>query len=263
MSQVDAYTIPESPLTMAQLASRLEALFDAEVSKQRGSTAPTNPVVGMLWWDTAITPIERLRVYRAAGWRTLLTLNVDTGELTWGSTVEIAQGGTGATTAADARDALGIGSIATQAANTVSITGGSISGITDLAIADGGTGASTAADARDALGLETDSLTLTANSNQLNSGTFYLYRVGKMVVCNWTQIQHDTTSIPNSAAGFLPSEWRPVADTRNAFNNDARQSHININTNGTIGFLHRKASDGTLDGGAFSTSQGSATWILP
>jgi hypothetical protein len=40
------------------------------------------------------------------------------------------------------RTSLGLGSIATQAANNVSITGGSISGITDLAVSDGGTGAS-------------------------------------------------------------------------------------------------------------------------
>ncbi len=43
------------------------------------------------------------------------------------------------------RTTLGLGTIATQDANNVSITGGSVTGITDLAIADGGTGASTAA----------------------------------------------------------------------------------------------------------------------
>lgn len=42
------------------------------------------------------------------------------------------------------RTSLGLGTIATQDASNVTITGGSISGITDLAIADGGTGASTA-----------------------------------------------------------------------------------------------------------------------
>ena len=54
---------------------------------------------------------------------------------------------------ADSRTSLGLGTIATQAANNVAITGGAISGITDLAIADGGTGASTASDARTNLGV--------------------------------------------------------------------------------------------------------------
>jgi len=44
---------------------------------------------------------------------------------------------------ATARTSLGVGSIATQDSSSVTITGGSITGITDLAVADGGTGAST------------------------------------------------------------------------------------------------------------------------
>jgi hypothetical protein len=51
-------------------------------------------------------------------------------------------------TAADQRTTLGLGTIATQNANNVSISGGSITGITDLAVADGGTGSSTASGAR-------------------------------------------------------------------------------------------------------------------
>ncbi|QIG69466.1 putative phage tail fiber protein [Rhizobium phage RHph_N3_13] len=55
--------------------------------------------------------------------------------------------------AVTARGTLGLGTIATQASNNVTITGGSVTGITDLAVADGGTGASTAANARTNLGL--------------------------------------------------------------------------------------------------------------
>lgn len=50
-------------------------------------------------------------------------------------------------------DVSGLGTIATQAASNVAITGGSVTGITDLAVADGGTGASNASDARTNLGL--------------------------------------------------------------------------------------------------------------
>lgn len=55
----------------------------------------------------------------------------------------------------------GLGTISTQNANNVSITGGSITGITDLAVADGGTGASNAADARSNLGALSTSLMTT------------------------------------------------------------------------------------------------------
>jgi hypothetical protein len=68
-------------------------------------------------------------------------------------TVALNNGGTGATTAANARTNLGLDTMSTQASNSVSITGGSIAGITDLAIADGGTGASTVVQARTNLGL--------------------------------------------------------------------------------------------------------------
>jgi hypothetical protein len=64
-----------------------------------------------------------------------------------------------------------LGTIATQNANNVTITGGSITGITDLAVADGGTGASTATNARTNLGLVigTDVLAPNGNGSSLTS----------------------------------------------------------------------------------------------
>jgi hypothetical protein len=75
-----------------------------------------------------------------------------TGTITLGGALVLANGGTGATTAGAARTNLGLGTIATQDASSVAITGGSVAGITDLAVADGGTGASDAATARTNLG---------------------------------------------------------------------------------------------------------------
>lgn len=60
------------------------------------------------------------------------------------------------------RGLLGLGTMATQEAGAVAITGGEITGITDLAVADGGTGASDAAGARGNLGFADPILDRTA-----------------------------------------------------------------------------------------------------
>jgi hypothetical protein len=79
-----------------------------------------------------------------------------------------------ATTAFVTAATTGLGTMATQNANSVAITGGSITGITDLAVADGGTGASTAANARTNLGTD-DAANLTtgtvATARLATSGT--------------------------------------------------------------------------------------------
>lgn len=82
----------------------------------------------------------------------------------------VANGGTNASTAAGARTNLGLGTIATQDASNVSITGGSVTGISPLAVTSGGTGSATAAGARTNLGLGTMA-TQNASSVAITGGT--------------------------------------------------------------------------------------------
>ena len=126
-----------------------------------GGTGQTAYSVGDLLYASGATTLSRLA--DVATGNALLAGGVGVAPV-WGKigltthvsgTLPVANGGTGATTDSGARTALGLGTIATQSAASVSITGGSITGITDLAVADGGTGASDAATARTNLGATT------------------------------------------------------------------------------------------------------------
>ena len=92
--------------------------------------------------------------------------------------VPVTAGGTGADNAQGARDNLGIttvfdslGTMSTQNASSVVITGGSITGITPLLVNAGGTGGATAAEARSNLQAAWTSTTITAGTGLSGGGT--------------------------------------------------------------------------------------------
>lgn len=67
-------------------------------------------------------------------WGTKLNTDLDSIDalFTTGPVLLLTKGGTGASTASGARTALGLGTIATQAASAVAVTGGTITGLTSL-----------------------------------------------------------------------------------------------------------------------------------
>jgi hypothetical protein len=130
---------------------------------------PTAPTAGPSTNNTQIatTAFVQTATSNAIGaLGTISTQNANSVAITGGSILgiiplELVSGGTGASTAAGARTNLGlasgattsVGTVSTQNANAVAITGGTITGITPIAIAAGGTGAADAANARINLGL--------------------------------------------------------------------------------------------------------------
>lgn len=151
--------------------------------------------------------------------------------------VGVAKGGTGATTASGARTNLGLGTIATQDASAVTITGGSITGITDLAVADGGTGASSFTSGAVLLGNGTSAVSaVTGTNGQLltHNGTAW---AAASPTSAWTQIGSTTTvSSPVSSVVFssIPTTYSDImltVDGASHNNGSATDMNFSISSN--------------------------------
>jgi hypothetical protein len=102
-----------NPQETTPYVSVLPALRDRDKDAYMLAESPTNPPTGAIRYVRASNKFQE---WDGAAWAD--------------KTISIAGGGTGATTAANARTALGLGSMATQNNNAINVTGGTISGIT-------------------------------------------------------------------------------------------------------------------------------------
>jgi hypothetical protein len=165
LSTPNTITLNTTALTFAQLGSATDVQAGDGLTKTGSAinvVGTTNRI------SVAADSIDISSSY--VGQTSITTLGTITTGVWNGTAVPVANGGTGGTSASAARTNLGLGSIATQNSNAVTITGGDITGITDLAVADGGTGASNASGARTNLGLgsiatqDSSSVTITGGS---------------------------------------------------------------------------------------------------
>ena len=183
-----------------------------EIVKVTGKTTDTFTIVraqdGTIASDFASGSKVELRIV-AAGMNEKLAKSGDTatnltitgGTISGITDLAVEDGGTGASTAANARTNLGLGSIATQNSNSVAITGGSISGITDLAVADGGTGASTAEAARTNLSVPSTAEVAAAVSAAMPSGAVLPFAMSSAPT-GWLKCNGQTVSRTTYASLF-------------------------------------------------------------
>lgn len=108
---------------------------------------------------------------------------------------------------ATVRTSLGLGTIATQNANNVTISGGGVTGITDLAIADGGTGQSTAQAAIDTL----TNVAAATNEHVLTKDTATGNAIFKAVAAGVTSVFTRTGAVVSANGDYTASQVTNVA----------------------------------------------------
>ena len=170
-----------------------------------------------------------------------LKADLDSPALTGTPTAPTAAPGTNttqlATTAFVQNVAGALGTMSTQNANNVAITGGSVAGITDLAVADGGTGASNAAGAR-------ANLQVPSTTGSGASGTWGINVTGNAATAT-------TATTANNALG-VGQTWQSLGGSRSLgvtyTNSTGRTIVVLVNANGERWIQY----DGVVSGTTFT-----------
>ena len=113
----------------------------------------------------------------------------------------------------------GLGTMSTQNANNVAITGGSITGITDLAVVDGGTGASDASGARTNLGAAASATTISAGTGLSGGGDLTANRTLSIANTGVTAAAYGSASKTLTATVNAQGQLTVLADTNIAIAN--------------------------------------------
>ena len=171
--------------------------------------------------------------------------------LTLATDLAVADGGTGASDAGTARTNLGLGTMATQAASGVAITGGSVTGITDLAIADGGTGASDASTARTNLGLAIGT-NVQAYDADLTAIGALAKTDGNFIVGNGTTWVAESGATARTSLGLGTLATLNEVNAATIADNSVGADELNVSGDGTSGQALLSDGDGTFSWGAAS-----------
>jgi len=248
-------TVQEEGVSLTQ-RTILNFVGDGITASDDGINSRTNITL-----DATLNSISNLGT---AADKTIYTTGVDT----WAETTLTAFGRSliDDADAATARTTLGLGTIATQNANAVYITGGSITGIIDLAVADGGTGASDAATARANLGLVigTD---VQAHSANLDTWSTKTPPSGAVIGDTDTQSLSNKRIYPRKSTATSPTAITPDKSQFDEYYVTALANAITINneTTPSVGdtFVVYLTDNGTARSISFGTHYVGIGSVLP